>query len=126
MCVIIQNGTNSLIAFLNWYSSPFNFTYNRTISVPFNKPYGLAKLNDDTMIYVSGNLSIIYYNIYLVCSVYDRLYENELASWNMSISYPTLYDMILICDYELYLIDYSMSQLIHYGSSLQEQCTINE
>ncbi len=31
--------------------------------------------------------------------VYDRLYENELASWNMSISYPTLYDMILTCDY---------------------------
>ncbi len=52
--------------------------------------------------------------------------ENELASWNMSISYPTLYDMILTCDYKLYLIDYSMSQLIHYGSSLQEQCTINE
>jgi hypothetical protein len=67
----IQNGTNSLITFLNWYSSLFNFTYNRTISVPFNKSYGLAKSNDDTMIYVSGNLSIIYYNIYLVCSCFQ-------------------------------------------------------
>ncbi|CAF5229244.1 unnamed protein product, partial [Rotaria magnacalcarata] len=57
--------------------------------------------------------------------IYDRIYGNEIASWNMSMSYPTLYDMILTSDYELYLIDKSMNQLIHYGLSLTDQCTIN-
>ncbi|CAF1234231.1 unnamed protein product [Rotaria sp. Silwood1] len=161
MCVIIQQNQTSTLAFLNWYSSPFNFTYNRTISIPFNKPYGLAKSNDDTMIYVSGDTATIYqlstrtftwsmlvsnYNSTEIsmslfvdsCGdrlwalmlgfgirVYDRIYGNELASWNMSMTYPTLYDMILTSGYELYLVDYSTEQLIHYGSSLKERCTIN-
>jgi hypothetical protein len=91
------------------------------------------------MIYVSRNAATIYqlFTITFIWSVlvsndnstemkvYDRIYENELASWNMSVSYPTLYDMVLTSAYELYLIDYSMNQLIHYSSSLKEQCTIN-
>lgn len=160
MCVIIQNGLNSTLTFLNWYPS-LNFTRNRTISVPFNKPYGLAKSNDDTIIYVSESSATIYqlstktfnWSILVLnenstevpmtlfidsCGsrlwvlmlgfdirIYDRIYGNELASWNMSILYPTLYDMVLTSTYELYLIDYSMNQLIHYGSSLKDQCAIN-
>jgi hypothetical protein len=60
MCLIIQHNQNSSLVFLNWYSFPSNFTYNQTISIPFNSPYGLTKSNDDTIIYISGNSSIIY------------------------------------------------------------------
>ncbi|CAF3581690.1 unnamed protein product [Rotaria socialis] len=125
------------------------------------QPYGLAKSNDDAIIYVSGNNATIYqlststfmwsilvpnYNSTEIpmslavdsCGnrlwvlmlgfgirIYDRIYGNEVASWNMSMPYPTLYDMILTSDYELYLIDSSMNQLIHYGLPLNDQCTIN-
>lgn len=57
--------------------------------------------------------------------IYDRINGNELASWNMSTTYPTLYDMVLTSTYELYLIDYSMNRLVRYGSSLNTRCTIN-
>jgi hypothetical protein len=161
MCVIMQNGYNSSLAFLNWNSTSLNFTYNRVVSVPFNNPYGLAKSNDDTMIYVSGNLPIVYqisvttfiWSILVPnnnstevpmsltvdsCGnrlwvlmlgfgirIYDRFSGIEIASWNMSANYPTLYDMVLTPDYDLYLIDYSMNQVIRYGSSLTGQCTVN-
>ena len=39
MCIIIQRNQSSSIVFLNWYSPLFNYTLNRTISVPFNGPY---------------------------------------------------------------------------------------
>ncbi|CAF3412023.1 unnamed protein product [Rotaria socialis] len=133
-------------------ANPFNF---------YDQPYGLAKSNDDAIIYVSGNNATIYqlststfmwsilvpnYNSTEIpmslavdsCGnrlwvlmlgfgirIYDRIYGNEVASWNMSMPYPTLYDMILTSDYELYLIDSSMNQLIHYGLPLNDQCTIN-
>ena len=161
MCLIIQRNQSSTLVFLNWYSASLNFTYNRTVSVPFNKPYGFAKSNDDTMLYISGDTATIYQlstltfnwsilvpnvnstetpmSLYIdSCGtrlwvlmlgfgirVYDRIYGNQLASWNMSASYTTLYDMVLTPDYELYLIDNSTSQLFHYGSSLKDQCTIN-
>ncbi|CAF3470655.1 unnamed protein product, partial [Rotaria sp. Silwood2] len=158
LCLIIQQNQTSILAFLNWYSSPSNFTYNRTISIPFNKPYGLAKSKDDKIIYVSGDTATIYqlstgtYTWSILVSnndsteipmslfvdscgdrlwvlmlgfgirVYDRIYGNELVSWNMSNTYSTLYDMVLTSGYELYLIDYSTDQLIHYGTSLKERC----
>ncbi|UJR32256.1 hypothetical protein I4U23_019721 [Adineta vaga] len=161
MCLIIQHDPNSTLTFLNWHSSSMNFTYNRTIIVPFSQPYGLAKSNDDTMIYVSGNTSTIYQlstktflwsvlvsnnntneipmtliidscgqRLWALMSgfgirVYNRIYGNELASWNMSMSFPTLYDMVLTYDYELYLIDYSLNVLVHYGSPLSQQCSID-
>ncbi|CAF2729532.1 unnamed protein product [Rotaria sp. Silwood2] len=161
MCLIIQKNQTSTLVFLNWYPSSLNYTYNQTILVPFNKPYGLAKSNDDTMIYVSGDTATIYQlstktflwsvlvsndnsteipmslfvdscgnRLWVLMlgfgiRVYDRIYGGELASWNMSMTFPTLYDMILTSGYELFLVDYSTDQLIHYGSSLKEQCTIN-
>ncbi|CAM4877679.1 unnamed protein product [Rotaria socialis] len=154
-------------------ANPFNFyEYDSTLApltamdfsevpIPFSQPYGLAKSNDDAIIYVSGNNATIYqlststfmwsilvpnYNSTEIpmslavdsCGnrlwvlmlgfgirIYDRIYGNEVASWNMSMPYPTLYDMILTSDYELYLIDSSMNQLIHYGLPLNDQCTIN-
>lgn len=60
MCVILQRGGNSSIGWLNWYPSSFGFTWNRTIGVPFNKPYGLAKANDDSMVYIGGDTDIVY------------------------------------------------------------------
>ena len=59
MCVILQRGANSSIGWLNWYPS-LAFTWNRTIPAPFNKPYGLAKANDDSMVYVGGDTDIVY------------------------------------------------------------------
>ncbi|CAF3532059.1 unnamed protein product [Rotaria socialis] len=137
------------------------FNNSIMLPIPFSQPYGLAKSNDDAIIYVSGNNATIYqlststfmwsilvpnYNSTEIpmslavdsCGnrlwvlmlgfgirIYDRIYGNEVASWNMSMPYPTLYDMILTSDYELYLIDSSMNQLIHYGLPLNDQCTIN-
>ncbi|CAF1502879.1 unnamed protein product [Rotaria magnacalcarata] len=161
VCLILQSDPRSILTFVNWNSSASNFTHNRTVAIPFSQPYGLAKSNDDAIIYVSGDKATIYqlstntftwsilvpnYNSTEIpmslavdsCGnrlwvlmlgfgirIYDRIYGNEIASWNMSMSYPTLYDMILTSDYELYLIDKSMNQLIHYGLSLTDQCTIN-
>ncbi|CAF1331710.1 unnamed protein product [Adineta ricciae] len=161
MCLIIQNDQNSSITFLNWNASSFTFTYNQTLLTPFAKPYGLAKSNDDTTIYVSGNTSVIYQlsmktflwsilvsdnntteipltlivdscgqRLWALMSgfgirIYDRIYGTGLYAWNMTALFPTLYDMVLTHDYELYLIDYSLNELIHYGSPLKQQCTID-
>ena len=54
--------------------------------------------------------------------IYDRYSGMELASWNMSTSYPTLYGMVLVPSHGLYLIDLSTNQLIHYGLSLTDEC----
>lgn len=54
--------------------------------------------------------------------IYDRSTGDELAAWDLSSSYPTLVDMILTDDYELYLLDSSMSQMVHVGLSLKDQC----
>ena len=158
MYVILRHGPNSSIAILNWHSSPADYTLNRTVPVPFESPYGLTKANDDSMIYVSNNSTMIYqmstttfewsilvsnidraekpmaltidpcgYRLWVLMlgfgiRIYDRYSGMELASWNMSASYPTLYGMVLTSKYELYLIDFSKNQLIHYGSPITAQC----
>ena len=55
--------------------------------------------------------------------IYHRLTGIELESWNLYNSYSTLRDMVLTTDFQLFLIDSSTNQLIHFGSSMSKRCS---
>jgi hypothetical protein len=53
--------------------------------------------------------------------IYDINSHSLLSAWNLSSTYPALYDIVLTNQYQLYLADKTVGKLISYGSQLK--CT---
>jgi hypothetical protein len=53
--------------------------------------------------------------------IYDLNSHSLLKAWNLSSTYPVLYDMVLTNQYQLYLADNDVGVLASYGLGLQ--CT---
>jgi hypothetical protein len=93
-------------------SSPYNFTIFVSGSNINESPANVAVDN-------CNRLWVVFYGYGI--RIYNLSSAAILATWNLTTTYPALYDLALTDQYQLYLADKSVSKLARYGSALQ--CT---
>ena len=93
-------------------SPPYNFTLFATSSSGSESPADVTVDSCNRLWVVFAGYGIRIYNISSGAI---------LATWNLAATYPSLFDLVLTDQYQLYLADPSVNTLALYGSALQ--CT---
>ncbi len=93
-------------------TSPYNFTLFASSASNSESP---------TSVVIDGCNRLWAVFVSFGIRIYDVNSRSLLAAWNLTSTYPLLYDIVLTNQYQLYLADNYAGVLVRYGSELQ--CT---